>query len=504
MKQKNLIIVVMVIAAISLNSCRKNPINESTKNKNYSSDYAMPPDGTTAQEIQNQLNWIARALPEMVKNDANFYSDLHTFITSTAANAKYNINSQNQLITSSGYDFNLTTYSKVNTLFSNNNYDSAYFYGFHLEDCFYKTFIQIPDPELVPNYNVKPFLACAVFETNQNQLMGYYINTNTNALDSILVDMENAEDYYIWVVTADNMCLEEASTPIGPHFDDADESSCGNGDCEGFLGETPANCADCHGANGPQTGKYTLVFQDMQHLSDNYFRNPTDNATGHENRFHESYFSGKYDIVYQFAVVDVSNGNSQFIKDAWYINNINVSSRRDRYTSNNGQVTKKWKNILLARLKINRSSPDVVRCKSRYSGSIQCNSSNPAPVFPINKTLSYNFDPENDRIITDMYELDRIHTPATHQYSAPGFSIDMKFRYGSGNPKKKHYFAGVTNETLNSIAPNWIDGTSLYGAGSLYIDLIMNDPTSQTEISDIYVGFTQSEMRVRYVLYPNP
>lgn len=491
----------MFVIIFTISSCKKTESKLSTYPQ--ISEYASPPQGTSSLVIQKQLAWIARALPIIANSNNMFKNNMHNNLTSTNALYKHTITLQTNLIST----LNLTN-TVHQTVFNNfplpfNNYDSSYFFGFFLDDCFYKTLIQIPDLDIANNFNTKPLLSIPIFETNEIQNMGYFIN-NLNQLDSIIVDLDNVDDYYVWVVTADNMCLNNST--FGPKIPN-EENTCGNGDCEPFLGETYTNCIDCQGNNGPQSGKYTLFLEEIQPLTDNYFKNLNHNPTGHDNRFHESYLSGKYDIVYQYAIVNTFDPNNNYIKDAWYLSNITpLVGNKDRYWYNNGYKTNKWTDIIFKRLNANGSNCEVQRCKSSTNGPKKYNMANSSPIQTTQKILSYNFDIDYDKIITDMYEFDKQHTPQIHNYAGNGYSIDMLFRYGSGNPNKKHYFAGYTNERLDpNYYPDWIDGSSIYGTGSYYIDIIDNDiNTTPRNIIDLYVINKQSEMRIRYVIKPNP
>lgn len=527
MKQKNLIIVVMVIAAISLNSCRK-VLNENLINSHVSSEKGYVPNGGEPGYAEFQLKYIAKTLPWFAQNVTNFKINMHNQINGAPYKQKFTRDLQTDFLTMP-FNFVNSVSTTTNLLQPTNYYDSSFFFEFEFDDCLNKVVIKFNKNSNTNNYNTKPLVACAVYETTRDTIKGYFLNTVTNTLDSLDIHADNEDDYYLWVVTADNMCLEgNSSTSV---FSFNPEGHCGDGDCQPWLGETPENCPDC--STSMVSGNYTLVLEDIQHLTDKKIKENQVNPepTDFQDRgYHESAISGKYDIFYSYAIVTTTDGTTNpYIKDGWWIQNIvKRAFARDWYEDNNGYETKKWTELMLIRLK---PSKDEVKQEREVmpSGNLVHNTTNTPPTKNIHKTLSYNFNPKTDRIYVDMLEWDRAESKnndnTTYDEGVNG-SVNINFHYkqrGLGHletgfnfwtcPYYYGYLPCGRDYGIPGIPPSipiyWIDGDAIYGNGSYYYDVIDVDPNNSEFqdfglSSDRSINLLNSEMRTRYVLYPNP
>lgn len=533
MKTKISIIVMMLFTTLLNNSCKKE-IRSVVYRQFSSEDYGVVPQGAEPEFVENQLKWIARTLPLLAQNITNFKQEMHDEIRSHFSYERYTMYLHNKFL-ALPIDFNNEVYSASFVIKPNNDYDSSFFFGFEFEDCFHETQIRFNNRKNQDNFNTKPLVAIAHFENVSDTFTGYYYNNSTNTIDSLDITSENEGDFYIWVVDAVNTCLEDA---VGKSkiFQFDPESHCGDGNCQPFLGETPSNCTDC--ANSQKSGAYTLVLKEIQHLIDKQMSpNHANFVDLYDQGYHETFMGNRYDLFYSYVIIstgdfikDDSVGDP-YMKEKWYLESVSKRAfGRDWYQDQDGYSTRKFTDILLARLK--PSKDEVVREDFSTNGTSKRSSASSPLTIEINKTLSYNFVPESDMIFTYLTEWDRRsavrENPMVFNSTEVGgtgtYNINnIQFKYrqaypNSGIPGKNKYHKGVPyywGATYNSILnpdPNfWQDGSTLYGAGSKYFDIINNnDYTTHMDYRINKDGFDgpldmqNSEMRIRYVLYKNP
>lgn len=526
---------------ISNTSCKKRELDATNKNLyRNTGDLLVVPAGTSPQYIESQLTWIARVLPYLARTVTNFKGDLQGLLTNSPTLLKHNWPSQTALLTTP-MNFTSSVNSAINGLFPGNNYDSGYFFSFLYEDCVNRTLIRLNNSENISANLTKMLVCIAEYETLKDTFTGYYFDTVNNVVDSLIVHEDNAENYCIWIVEADNDCLEDNS--LNATFDFNPEGHCGNGICEPFLGENPDICNDCNGRR--VQGTYTLIFMEFEHLMD---RHISDNSKGDDNDYcdfgyQESYFNGKYDIFFSYAVVTgCTSSTTSFVIDAWYINSIVQRTFRDWYVDNRGNETKKWTDLILKRINVGKD--EVVR--EHWTDNIHkysCNYCNSGKIIPVNKILSFNFVPETDYIYIDMLEWDQARLeqsdaqditrgctpdevwwwPNYRQKNHRQGPVTPQLDYSDGHDLNKHlpYFWGFL-PTITEPGPipiindYWLDGSSLFGTGAKYIDVTNNEQiwTDAPPFNDFYVGtnssngfatdIDKSEMRIRLVLIPNP
>lgn len=451
---------------------------------------------------------------------------------------KHNSVSEPSLAISTPIHFSNAINSAVDTLFPGNDYDSAYFFSFIYDDCVNRTLIRLAQ-ETADNYSSKMLVACTEYESFADTVTGYYWDTTGNHIDSLPLTAENIIDYYVWIVEADNDCLD-SDDPTTVQFSFDPEGHCGNGECEPFLGEDPANCSDCVGKK--TSGTYTLVLKEIEHLTDNNFGENIDDVEDYCDRgYQETYISGKYDIFFSYAVVGGCDGFASpyapsFIKNAWFITDIQTRLLRDHYIDNQGNETKKWTDLILTRLNVGKG--DVVR-HFKHGNRDWTSSGGSGSVVTIDKTLCFNFDPIKDRISLKMLEWDQCKSRIENvdDISDNCFTGEV-----SWNPhyRQEDHLAGpsspnISNSTgidMNTHLPYfygtllgtyengghtdyWLSGTSLFGTGSRFVDLIYVG--AQLSPSDPPFGANligpagvnrfrpnKPEMRIRFVLFLNP
>ena len=165
---------------------------------------------------------------------------------------KKNFELQDFFMLSCAENYDQNTFDIINTDFINNDYKREYFFCFLLDNCEWHTEIFGKDLKTVDT--TLPLVVVPQQDDNEDSdtTIGYYINANTNNLDSIMIDDDNEDDYYIWVVRAGPTCTGTISSLSRACDED--------GICESWLGETPQNCSDCSNAlNDPDNKALYLV-----------------------------------------------------------------------------------------------------------------------------------------------------------------------------------------------------------------------------------------------------
>lgn len=396
----------------------------------------------------------------------------------------------------------------VNSNYHSNNYESSFFDGFYWEDCNYQTYIRISEQGIINNFNNKPTIVVPYFESESENQIGYYMNGSI--LDSVTLNEENINDWYVLIISAESDCDADSRPPFP--FDPEDH--CGNNKCEAILGETPDNCADCFGKKTSQ--KYTLILQEIQPLTDFKTKssnkpnpNGLDTKKDHYLEYFEPYFAGQYEIFYQYQIVDETDLTNPIMKDGFYINDISKNRfGRDIYKTNHGYSVKEWKDLILTRLKLNKGTPDINRSITNNIETLNVVKSNGGQNVNkiIQKTLCFDFDPDNDEIYTMMYEFDRKGYRIPFDFvdgGKPGFLIPMKARY---THSQDNMWIFAANHEKNNFT--WSNGSNIYGPGSKYIDFVdgieYNGTSTPSWNYDGTVSDYNSEFRIRYVLIPNP
>lgn len=517
------IILAIIITSIVFVGCKKDRASfQGMRSGSGSLSYAIAPSGCEPIYVENKLKWLARSLPILAHTVPDFANTVQNSINSSLEKKRSNAELETALnaFPSPAYNYNNGIYDTINSRFPGNDYDSSYFYAFEFEDCLQTTNVHFLENQAFTLSDNKTLVVVAFFESVADTLTGYFYDTIAGGIDSLLIYEENADNYDVWVVDADNQCLDGPGGN-GPIFSFNPEGHCGDGECQPFLGETPTNCSDCIGKK--QSGNFTLILKQIQHTYDKHYHagmTPAPNDK-QQNGYHESYFSGKYDIYFAYSILTVSDGLSvPYIKDAWYIQNITKRAfARDWYEDNNGYDTKKFTDLILKRLK--KSKDDVVREKNDGGTGVVHSSSNTPNIITIDKVLSYNFVPNTDRIYTEMLEWDRsINSHEEEfQYSDGIFVLNKTIKYrqhdhtdpsGVNYQHCPYYFGYVpVVSTFSPLNPGiWQDGSSLYGSGSFYLDI--EDNNDRTKFEDRLIGsnstldLINSEMTIRYVLLPNP
>ncbi|MDP2174790.1 MAG: hypothetical protein Q8K70_02655 [Bacteroidota bacterium] len=233
MKNKKLLIAMAFIATtiIYLSSCKKNE-NPIKGSKFWGTqDAGMP---TSLNFVEEQLRWIARGYPEIKEfHSPTLFNFLNTHLSGKTYYEDNHFNLKAQCQSQTSIDIEDDVYHSVNRVpFHNGEYDREYFYEFVYENCDWVVGLRIVDtPDLS-----KPVVFSYETFSGSDSAWGYFWNSG---LDSVLLSSENFEDYYVFLVYAQNNCQNTSHSIIEIRGCEI------NGICEYWYGETDYNCADC-------------------------------------------------------------------------------------------------------------------------------------------------------------------------------------------------------------------------------------------------------------------
>lgn len=333
--------------------------------------------------IERQLRWIARGIPDLAQNNSNVKSNVETLASNPVFFAK-NENIQNDLLNHLSINYQNSVYSNVNLRFTSNDYDSSLFYEFYFNNCLNLIGISIPELDIVDK--TKPFIVIPSDDYNtQTDNYGYFLTTSggITSLDSVIIDEDNVDDYYVWVVSVYDMChdgLGIFSTPSG-------ESCNNNNHCEEELGETYDNCADCKDAGKTNTkiaGRKDLYILDLKSTTDNLDKNSSNHPT---EDYQENHLGGKYDITAAYAIIDMTNAASRSVP----LKNIDFNDDKVHFLWH----ATAWGN-----------NCDIKRCKVKKNGNSSCNRGIQNNLKVIDRLIYQNYDPTIHNIYLILSEHD--------------------------------------------------------------------------------------------------
>jgi len=516
---KNIIIFAIIISIISCKRTSKeqNPINFKQQ------DLGLVPDTKTYENIEQQLNWIAKSLPIIANNIISFKSSMHNMINLTPFKEKYNYDTQREFLLT-GFNYKNTVINTIDNININNGFDTSLFFGFSFLDCVSNTTVKFIDAENGNQVNSKMLVATTVYETSKDSFIGYFYNNISNNLDSLILTNDNYDNYYIWIVDANNMCLEGINS-----FTYNPEGHCGNGKCEPFLDENFSNCIDCP---NPPSQSYTLTLEYIkpqfdQKLDPNGNFPPID-VTFIDKGYHESYFNGKYDIFFSYLISrhDINDIDIFTIEDRFFLEKIDRRLGRDVYQDCFGGKTKKWNELMIARLKARKN--EIVREAEKNGILVRSNNASQASKKDIKKILSFDYNPITDRVHINLNEWDVAASIKSNNTLSPQQSalplVPWKYFYkqtgghlnGPWNYKHVPFYYGFLLCALdfvpfqNQIPVHWVPSPGLYGPNSYYYDINDNVNSNSNLFSDYRLDVNanrdmeKSEMTIRLVIRKNP
>lgn len=343
---------------------------------------ATTPTVSDPRAIERQLRWIARGIPDLAQNNSNVKST----VESLAANAVFfakNENIQYDLWNNFTINYQNSVYGNINSRFSPNDFDSSIFFEFYFRNCLHLIGISIPELDIVDK--TKPFIVIPTSDFNtQTDNYGYFLTTSGGStfLDSIIVDEDNVDDYYVWVVSVYDMChdgfgMGGSSSGEGCNFDF---------NCQEEFGETADNCSDCTDPNNINTrivGRKDLYILDLKSTTDNLDRNSSNHPT---EDYQEGHLQGKYDIMAAYAIIDMTNSTTM----AAPLKNVDMNDQIDFLWHASA-----WGN-----------NCDIKRCKTKKNGNSSCNRGTANKLESIDRLMFQNYDPTIHNIYLILYEND--------------------------------------------------------------------------------------------------
>lgn len=268
--------------AISTYSC----VKESETNQKLPTKKSSPGYISAIDEVDSHLQWIARGLAYLSK-DIALANMIHnevlatTFQEQTIQTLNSKISFTDRLTDS--LDFNIP----------NNDYKYSSVFGFNIDGYVYSIFIHIPDSSrLNKPFRIVPDLLTFTDSLYTDSIWGYYVNPS-GQLDSSIVNIENEDDFYIWIVNIDisnNYFGWGCDSVIGSPELPTKKSLCYPNckiDCVCELDESP-DCPDCL---VPRPNAYTLKITEL-HIGND------------RKKYNSQLFGGKYHFALSYAVYE--------------------------------------------------------------------------------------------------------------------------------------------------------------------------------------------------------
>lgn len=227
-----------------------------------------------------EMTWIARSLPIQLENQPSLKALVESQVNLNAYWQTLINDVKTAALSQFSYDLPAQTVNTLNLIDPNNDFSIANLTGFQIGIDDYKTFIYIPDYDVV-NKNAQIVVIPA---TGDDEIWGYFHYDKllldpqgspyyVDAIDSLIIDENNYTNYYLWIVDA------ETDNPTTTSVVDPAPTRCvDNGDCEPFedmgcmdcinepcngnticeAGEDPLTCEDCNETFKLRIKSYTL------------------------------------------------------------------------------------------------------------------------------------------------------------------------------------------------------------------------------------------------------
>ena len=435
MKQiKNFMLPLFIMAVAFAVSCKKNndDLNQQPDPVNVKEDYG--PQEVTApngQYIEKQLRWIARGIPRLAKNNNPFRNEIENRLLNFTGNffKESHTYFQGWFTTNLSLDYEQEVYDNVNLHFPGgaNDYDRDYFETFDFGDHTWSVGLFAPELDIVDK-NLLHVITVEPMDESVDESWGYYIDTTTLGLDSILLDDDNYNDYYVWVVYAQH--------PYEKRLKQSTETcDCGDGACEPTrCGEGWPDCsADCDDPSG--NGKKTLMLIEYSLETDN-------------KPYQESWLDGEYEIYFGYLIEGAS---SPFTLKVSTTDQVDVDTPVIR--DDEEKI-----GILLDKIK----RKEIRRCGNK------CRGDNPPRISPQDYILYQKYDASNDNIVIVFYEYDSYVWPDNYISHTSG-NHDLMVRTQSGIYNNNSPFiitpstTGWTAHTHNSISGEMLEVVSSDG-----------------------------------------
>lgn len=398
--RKNLILLTGVCILLMFASCQKTDAFDKISQSNRK---AVVSAGQEPLVIE-QLKWIARGIPDLADPNQPFRQIVENLCYQMpgefyATNADIQSDATSQIAT----DYEVEVFNNVNSRFPSNNYDPSFFYEIEIDGCMNIVGIRIPELDIADMSKKLVVLPEDPFTNGGDSIYGYFLNDTIVAsppiLDSILIDEDNMDSVYLWVVGLVLDCLDstylagsggggaEGQTPVWWYCD-------GDGICEPEHGEDETNCADCQTSYVPNQ---KLILKNIRSKTDR----KKFSSNHPEVKYQEAHLQGKYEVCFTYAVVD---HNSLTVKDLRKYHSELIGGTVTPYTPPH-QRFKAW-----------GKNAEMPRCKRKRRGGTKCNRGCEKDK-PQEDVLSYNFNKNDDAIYMLVFERDANRSVTRHDIS---------------------------------------------------------------------------------------
>lgn len=373
-------------------SCKKDSDIQDNIQSNFFGDLIANP---TASDIQNHIIWIAKGLPFLAKNNHFRYSVEESVMASPlfeAANSTVHSDAWNNY----SYHYQDSLHSTLDNKFPLNTYDPDHFAGFTYNNCDWYFKIRIPEMDEQDTSMPHIVIPHLILQSDTNVFYKAFF-INTGLLDSLTLSVEDFENYYIWVVSAEDDCPVSAPN-IGCNGDSI---------CQPDLGENADNCEDCIGTNVEVDKMGKLILKGI--ISKRDWKKDTNWPL---DRFEEDWLKNKYEIAISWAVVSDNHLEASSVQ-VWTknLNNADDIPFEQKLTA--------WGN-----------NCDVKRSK-KITGGSKSNRGVENSYKSVNAVLDENFNFDLDSLYFNYYELDKIIGPVkntiiTHLGNNKTFSFNSR------------------------------------------------------------------------------
>lgn len=330
-------------------------------------------------KIFKQLKWIARGIPNIVQSNASFKNVVENIIDANSPTYfASNLDIQQNCSTFVNYRDAVKDNNDNN--FGTNDYDSSFFFEIEYDNCLLSVGLVCPDIDIANKSLPHLIVPTDPYGKVQLPYYGYLINSSGN-LDSILLEDDDIDDYYIWWVVAEDNCSILSKRDV--------TENCGNGQCEPWLGEKFGSCSDC--TKPPIAGQNLMIIgiitgTDEKNFSSNHPRKD----------YQEMHFKGKYEICCHFSLEDSAKGKVEF-----------TSSHGD--TSTGMPLAP----ILIEELTSWNNNCDVKRSRMKNNGSVVSNRGVSKTIIDT-FTLATRYDRSSDDIYLCVFEYDHLVSRVRH------------------------------------------------------------------------------------------
>ncbi len=377
---------VFIILLLSQQSCKKENLTNSNLFENKPTFMSSTPTG---EEILNQIKWISRGVAFLAENSSFKIGVENELMLSPIFEAS-NANVNSGCITHQNYYYSDSLNSILDFRYPSNDYDPLYFGGFASGNT-YDNYFVIRSPELdLADTSLQHLIIPENILIDTNQYLAYFMNGNN--LDSMVIEEDDFDEYYIWIVGLDQVSK----------FYKTNDFCNNDGDCQPWLGETLANCEDCQEENVVTDKMGKLFLESIKSKKD------TKNL-GSDSMF-DDYEENFIKFKLAFHYVTVSDNTRQ---------GATITSSEPGVNSASVPIVEKFS--------ANGNNCDVKRRKSDGGGGFVSNRGIENKVKNIHVLLDEDFNLDQDSMHFVFFELD----PTFGNYNyfrIPWLNVDLTYR----------------------------------------------------------------------------